>query len=154
MGGVSILLCDRGKLARPQDTPRVDDADSRRSFLLGTVCALSGALSARWFLHSQPDVSPRWLRQLVPRPEPAASIGRSYLEVRSGEASRSWLVDRLLGADLPDTLGVPDLAIIRRRLRALRSSDLRSGDLVFIDGWALTRTEARLMALVALCVTS
>lgn len=38
-----------------------------------------------------------------------------------------------------------------RQLAVSRDRDFRDDDLVIIDGWLLARTEARLMALVALC---
>ena len=149
-----IRLDDFGDVGRRQDTPHVSETDSRRRFLFGAVLALSSASPAVRILRSRHNVSPSWLRQLVPSLEPASAIGRRYLDAWPGEASRAWLVDRLFGAHLPDMRRAGELAWVRRQLRDRRSADFRSGDLVFVDGWALTRTEARLMALVALCATS
>ena len=149
-----IRLDDFDEVGLKQDTLHVGETDSRRRFLFGTVLALASAFPPAWFFRSRYSVSPSWLRQLVPRLEPAAAIGRLYLDSRAGEASRAWLIDHLFGTDEIDSLRASDLPAIRCYLRDLRTSDFRSGDLIFIDGWVLSHTEARLMALVALCATS
>jgi hypothetical protein len=147
-------IAEVGDVVRREDTLRVDGTSSRRSFLIGAVLALSGGTSAAWIFPRRGHGVPRWLRQLVPDMNAAAAIGRRYLRTRPSEASPAWLAERLLGASAPDVLHGVDLVAVRRRLRSLRLADFQSGDLVFIDGWALTRTEARLMALVAACATS
>ena len=130
---------------------RLDESGTRRSFLIGTFLALASGLPTVKLLGLQREEPRRWLRHLVPRMAAAAEIGRRYLHGRAAEASSSWLAERLFGDDLPDSPGFGDLAALRRRLSELRLADFQSGDLVFVDGWALTRTEARLMALVAVC---
>jgi hypothetical protein len=143
-------------VVRSEHTLRAAGTGSRRRFLLAAVVALAGALpaAAAWTLPRRGPGSPQWLRRLVPSVHAAAAIGRRYLGTRPSEASASWLTEQLLGAGAVDMPPDQDLSEIRRRLRSLRQADFRSGDLVYIDGWALTRTEARLMALIALCATS
>ena len=130
---------------------RLDESGTRRSFLIGAFLALASGLPTVKLLGLQRAEPRRWLRHLVPRMAAAAEIGRRYLHGRAAEASSSWLAERLFGDDLPDSPGFGDLAALRHRLSELRLADFQSGDLVFVDGWALTRTEARLMALVAVC---
>ena len=121
-----LPVAGRGGVVRSEDTLRAAGTGSRRAFLIGAAVALGGLV-------------------------PAAAIGRRYLGTRPSEASAPWLAGRLLGADALDLPRDRNLAEIRHRLRILRLADFRSGDLVYVDGWGLTRTEARLMALVAMC---
>jgi len=137
-----------------EHTLHADGTGSRRGFLIVAAVALAGLLPVAWTIHRRGPATPRWLRQLVPFLHAAATIGRRYLGTRPAEASAPWLAERLLGAGALDVPSDRNLAEIRQRLRSLRQADFQSGDLVYIDGWALTRTEARLMALVAMCATS
>jgi hypothetical protein len=73
------------------------------------------------------------------------SIGRRYLELYPREAEPSLLSRKLLlglqGSD-PQTVRT----VVRQRIRR----DLRSGEVVRIDGFVLARSECRACALVAL----
>jgi hypothetical protein len=145
-------MAGRGGVVRSEDTLRAAGTGSRRGFLIVAAVALAGLLpAAAWTIHRRGPATPRWLRQLVPFVHAAATIGRRYLGTRPAEASAPWLAERLLGAGALDVPSDRNLAEIRHRLRTLRLADFRSGDLVYIDGWALTRTEVRLMALIAMC---
>jgi hypothetical protein len=146
-------MAGRGGVVRGEDTLRAAGTGGRRGFLIAAAVALGGILpaAAAWTLPRRGHGLPQWLRQLVPAVHAAAAIGRCYLGTRPSEASASWLAERLLGADALDVAHDHNLTEVRHRLRSLRLADFRSGDLVYIDGWALTRTEARLMALVAMC---
>lgn len=148
-------MAGRGGVVRSEDTLRAAGTGSRRGFLIAVAVALGGLVpvAAVRTIHRGGPATPPWLRQLVPSVHAAAAIGRRYLGTRPSEASAPWLAERVLGARALDVPRDRNLAEIRRRLRTLRLADFRSGDLVYIDGWALTRTEARLMALIAMCAT-
>jgi hypothetical protein len=147
-------VAGRGSAVRSEDTLRAAGTGSRRGFLIVAAVALGGLLpAAAWTIQRRGPATPPWLRQLVPSVHAAAAIGRRYLGTRPAEASAPWLAERLLGAGALDALHHHNLAEIRHRLKTLRLADFRSGHLVYIDGWAFTRTEARLMALIAMCAT-
>ena len=84
------------------------------------------------------------LRDLVTHRDSAASLGRAYLAVMPGEASAVRLVPLILGkAAAP--IG-QEGARVRSRIQA----DFDAAQVVTIDGWIVSRTEARLCALCAL----
>lgn len=92
-----------------------------------------------------------WLRRLPAGPVAAAGIGRLYLRGRPDEQSADWLAERLFDTGLSrpfDPAGFRDLL---QRVAARRARDFVEDDLVVLNGWALPRTEARLLALIALC---
>jgi hypothetical protein len=85
------------------------------------------------------------LRRAVPQAARASALGRAYLARAPGEADPVRLAAAIiagLGAPVDDER-LP--ALIRARVRA----DFAAGDIVTIDGWVLSRTEARLAALWA-----
>jgi hypothetical protein len=70
-------------------------------------------------------------------------VGRRYLEVEPGDSDPARLARALdaAGIDRADA-GVPS------GLRAAAIRDYRSGDTVLLDGWLISRTEARYAALL------
>ena len=80
--------------------------------------------------------------------EGALPVGDAYLRMHPEERSGDALVAALLG----DAAGVPADAtpIVAERIR----SDFERGRVVDMHGWRLSRTECRLAALAALCVSS
>lgn len=85
------------------------------------------------------------LRGLITDREGAARLGRSYLGVHPTEARRGVLVRDLVG--LTEPTSVSDAS---REVAARIRGDYAAGSTVVVDGWVLSRTEARLYALVAL----
>lgn len=74
------------------------------------------------------------------------AVGTRYLEDVPGEADQAILLDQLpaLEGTVPDRPG-PALGVLAPQVVA----DHRAGDLVVLDGWVLSRTEARAAALYA-----
>jgi hypothetical protein len=113
----------------------------RRSVLAGALAFL-GATAA-------PDRS--WAKDAAAVGETAArlgadaaEVGRRYLESNDGEADRELLAD-LLAANLDRDAGeVPE------QMAAAAREDFRCGRTVTVDGWLLSRTEARICAIAYL----
>ena len=76
------------------------------------------------------------------------SVGRAYLDQTPHEADAARLRQLLdLAAEVrASTLPDP----VKERLAARQSEDFRTGQTVLVQGWVLSRTEARLYALAAL----
>jgi hypothetical protein len=85
------------------------------------------------------------LRGLVKDGPAARALGRAYLA--GGRVEASTLRARLdaLAAAAPR-----DAAGLREAVRAASARDLAAGDVAVVDGWVLARTEAEILALVAL----
>lgn len=87
------------------------------------------------------------LLDLVPNRAAAAALGRIYLALHPDEADLGPLREHLHARSrAPASDGVSLRAQIEQQLRM----DYLRGDLVEVDGWLLSRTEARLYALAAL----
>jgi hypothetical protein len=74
----------------------------------------------------------------------AAEVGRRYLDSNAGEADRERLAD-LLTENLDPSAG--DLT---QQMMAAVRNDFRLGQTVTVDGWLLSRTEARICAIAYL----
>lgn len=72
-------------------------------------------------------------------------IGRRYLESFSQETDRAFLERAITGGKQPE--GVTQL---RTLLAQKREDDFRAGNIAIVDGWVLSRTEARACALTVL----
>ncbi|MEX2150364.1 MAG: hypothetical protein WD793_09105 [Steroidobacteraceae bacterium] len=92
-----------------------------------------------------------WLRRLPPGPVAAAGIGALYLRDRPDEQSADWLARRLFDTELSRPLDRAGFQELLSRVVAKRARDFLEEDLVVVNGWAVSRTEARLLALIALC---
>ncbi len=122
----------------------------RRDFLLGFFAGL--ATSAVLVFASLPffggftdKVKRTLLRFGTRRPESARLIGERYLQLFPDEAQEQVLIRGILGTD-----EINSFSAFRAWLDKRRSADFERGDTVIIDGWVLSRSEARLYALFAL----
>jgi len=123
---------------------------TRRSFLAGlAVLVLTVVRPDRWRFGENADPGSVLLRHFFRRDlQAAAHVGRRYLENTPSERSEQRLWERVL--DTPPGDSAASIQQITDRARVRRELDFREGDLVAIDGWLLSRTEARLCALAAL----
>lgn len=105
-------------------------AMNRRSFLAATVSsvALGAPLGARAETHASGD---------------AAEIGSAALRAGAVEAD-AHVLRRELG------LGLAELPVFDGSWRHTIRSDFAAGETVEVEGWILSRTEARLCALALL----
>jgi hypothetical protein len=85
------------------------------------------------------------LRTLIKHREGAIQLGRSYLSAHPSEANRATLVRQLAGPIAPASAERAAHGV-GARIR----EDYAMGHTVVVEGWVLSRTEARLCALVAL----
>jgi len=88
---------------------------------------------------------------LLPRPRAILAIGDAYLRTRHrGQASLADLTEMIV-REIDAGIGqVDDPRALRRALRQRMAREFASGDMVLVDGWLLSTTEARLYAVAAL----
>jgi len=125
---------------------------TRRSFLLGALLPLAGRLPVPGQVDPRRGDLGTWLNAQFPDTPATAAIGSHYLSGRPAERSATWLARTLFQCDPSSPLDRREFERLLRQLAVSRDRDFRDDDLVIIDGWLVTRTEARLMALVTLCV--
>jgi hypothetical protein len=124
----------------------------RRQFLAGALLSIAGSLRVAELIGSEPDSVAGHLRGIFADPRGATAVGRRYLRSHPEEASAAWLSRTLFGAESVQETGSDGLELLRERVRTGRAQDFRDGDVVILDGWAVTRTEARLLALASICL--
>jgi hypothetical protein len=133
-------------MSGPRDKHK--DLASRRRFLAGlSALALAHVAGSRLRGHDSgiPNYLPHFFGYRSAAP---ITVGQRYLEKAPAESSISWLSETIFGNHLLS--GHPEMRVLIAHVRALRRRDFSDGDLVEIDGWLITRTEARLCALAAL----
>ena len=133
---------------------------SRRGFVAATIAAAALPLlsSVPWLARATDAISnpgatvSAKLAELLASRRSAAVIGLAYLDLCPAERHPDLLGD-LIAADL-DIGGTPVQSLGPERIRALVGAqverDFALAQTVEIDGWVLSRTEARLCALTAL----
>jgi hypothetical protein len=84
-------------------------------------------------------------RALFTDPGPPGHIGRHYLQSFSQETNCAFLKSAIIGETQ-----LQDPRQLRTLLAQKREHDFRTGDIAIVDGWVLSRTEARVCALMAL----
>ena len=124
----------------------------RRQFLAGALLSIAGSLRVAQLVGSEPGSVAGLLRGIFADPNGATAVGRYYLRSHPEEASAAWLSRALFGAESVQEAGPDGLELLRERVRTGRAQDFRDGDVVILDGWAVTRTEARLLALASICL--
>ena len=127
---------------------------TRRRLVGGLLGFLGLTAAARWAPRllggrSGAEILVRELVRLVAVPDPVAT-GRAYLVAAPAETDAAALAGRVL-AGLP-LAGTAEEA--RRAFRDRMAADFREGRTAQADGWYLSRTEARLCALLALEIGS
>lgn len=128
---------------------------SRRSLLKRlALVVLAGALPAG--LRAQ-NADRRWrppsarLTRCLSDPQSAAVLGARYLARMPEEADRELLARLIAGARRRALrLARADTRRLRALLARQQRADFACGRTVCLDGWVLSRTEARLCALAAL----
>jgi hypothetical protein len=130
---------------------------NRRRLL--TTLALGGAFCAGWTGRARAWLAPAArlepgaaLLTLLSTPESAAAVGRAYLSSHPAEAHGPRLADRLAagmrsqGCEPAQASSEELRAALSRQIRA----DFAQGQVVHVEGWVLSVSEARLCGLAAL----
>lgn len=124
----------------------------RRSFI-ASLSALTISLSAPLILGTDGRDS-RSLRDLVlqllgifPNPDALIAIGKQYLDLH-GDGDLAQLVALLRNRNREISAGdlMDEVVLLIKR-------DFSVGDVALVDGWVLSRTEARLCALTSLSLS-
>jgi hypothetical protein len=127
---------------------------SRRTVLAGLAAGIVGAAIGLRLYWPGGSVTreARRLADILRHPDSACWLGRLYLEEKPREADAALLVT-LIGAArgpaLPPASPAADEAL-RADLDERIRNDFIYGNMVAVDGWLLSLTEARLCALVSL----
>jgi hypothetical protein len=118
-----------------------------RRLVLAALAALGAGIPLLGARRARRPGAERWLARLSTEIPGGAFLGRRYLRAHPEEASAAWLAARLFG-----TGGGHDAKLdhVRTLVAQGRASDFRTGHLVAVEGWLIARTEARLLALLAL----
>jgi hypothetical protein len=127
---------------------------SRRTILLGVLLPLAGCVPDPDALDSSERDLASWLRDLNPGPLAWAAIGALGLQDRAMEQSARGLARELFDSELSRKLDRSGFQRLMQGVAASRDRDFRNDDLEILDGWVVARTEARLLALIALCGVS
>jgi hypothetical protein len=126
-------------------------AMTRRHLLIAALLPLASSLGVPNGVERGFGGVIRWVRsRLFPDVRAAASVGDLYLQKQPDEGSAAWLTYELFGNDAFRDVDREGDERLRKRLRASRDFDFRHDDLVVLNGWVVTRTEARLLALLSL----
>jgi len=128
----------------------------RRQFLNQALCLL--VFGAAWGCTQQDaDTEPAaihgdWLDIITPDVAAAARLGQAYLDAHPQEAEHDALYNRVMST-LQGHAGFTGAQTDGERFAAIAtvvSEDYVAGDTVLAAGWVLSRTEARIYALLAL----
>jgi hypothetical protein len=129
----------------------------RRLFIVTALGLTATTLAVRLGLkreaiHDDSATDAQRLLRAFSNHESAAELGRAYLATAPREGSPTVLVE-LITAKLPAgsaELRTADDGQIRSLLAQQVKEDFSSGNSVAVDGWIISKTEARLCALATL----
>lgn len=127
----------------------------RRALLRAATLALLGMLGGacgRIATHES-SALPDWLSAVLNDPQAAADIGNAYLAQTPGERRIELLLELIVAALVPRLGRAPESLVpqhVAGILREVVRDDYARGEVVRVDGWLLSLTEARLYAAVAL----
>jgi hypothetical protein len=124
---------------------------SRRFVLIAAAAALGFSTPSIGAAAEAARETALRLRAMMRPRSSARAVGLAYLARYPEEADAALLTRRLLAGlgQEPETARLDDRAL-RRRVAARVSADFAEGRTASLDGWLLSRTEARLCALAAL----
>lgn len=98
---------------------------------------------------SHHDDAKDWFDDLFGSGAGMTRFGTAYLEAHPHENDPNLLFDALTGSD-PGAVALSDPAAARAALERAIRSEYRTGEVVAVAGWLLSRSEARLYALSTL----
>lgn len=117
---------------------------NRRQFTL-TLAGCS-VLGLSGFIQTHPiPANSSIVSRLFTHHDSAISLGKHYLALFPEEANYNWLMKQTLPSST-----YTDLQTLKQILKTQRQQDFYESNTVMLEGWILSRTEARLCALLAL----
>jgi hypothetical protein len=132
---------------------------TRRTFLLtallGLTACASGTGRSPIATASDRCVEPEWLEATVRDRQAAVRIGRAYLDVYPDERRCNRLVaeiEKALKGEENCRHSTEDSEQTRSALQALVRKEYARSNVVAVEGWVLSRTEARVYGLAAMSV--
>jgi hypothetical protein len=141
-----------------QDRDYTEAPLTRRSFFKSLLITWASVSSLSWQLAAADPVAtsddrPSWLQASTGDPNATSRLGKAYLSTHPEEGDTEVIMrlideslDRLPGLE-PARLEQP--AQVAEALKRLVRTDYIQDDVVSLQGWILSRTEARLYALTA-----
>jgi hypothetical protein len=124
---------------------------SRRTFLGGMLAIGAAMLGLRWWQERRPsEFHVAALLELLEHHHAAVMLGQRYREAVPRDDGIKPLVAALaatFGAAIH--VSADDPVVLRRIVGEQIRRDFQSGQVVDVDGWLLSETEARLCALVS-----
>lgn len=75
-----------------------------------------------------------------------AELGKHYLSEHPEESDSAWLKHNLL------MKGPAVIEVVKQAFKTRVQQEFERGELVFVQGWIISRTEARLCALYHICI--
>lgn len=128
---------------------------NRRNFISFSAAILAGIMvspdfTQRYF--SSNRLGNRFVKVFAHDLQAARAVGKAYLRDIPQESNASILTDMILksGTALMQRLDVLSEKNLIAKLRSTITEDFISGNTIQVDGWVLSRTEARLCALCTL----
>lgn len=100
--------------------------------------------------HNKPPVAR--LSELIIHQDSAAVVGREYLKLAPAEAKKEKLATAILEKMNLAPAALPGMTTVKlhKKVQTQIRKDFQDGTTVELHGWILSRTEARLFALVSL----
>ncbi|MCO6412115.1 MAG: hypothetical protein J5I92_05165 [Thiogranum sp.] len=128
---------------------------SRRRFLLSLLLGLVAgrtlvACDSSTESRHVPGQAPEWLLKITGERDAVVRIGKDYLEAFPAERNVEALMSAIESSFEAVNAAAADAGEIVTALQQAVRGDYQRGDVAQVNGWILSRTEARLYAAVAL----
>jgi hypothetical protein len=130
----------------------------RRAFIAGSVLTVAGTSVfslMRWFRNSNSVrtlAQPKFLSKLCDAGT-IQSLGRAYLKLKPNETNDALLNDLLTEKSRRDFLKTHDIIKAESQIEKKITSDFATDNIVVVQGWVLSITEARQCAFFSLLNT-
>ena len=128
---------------------------SRRNFISFSAAIFAGIMVSPYFTQryfSRNRLGNRFVNIFAHNLQAARTVGHAYLRETPQEYNVDILTEMILrsGTAFSQRLDALSEKNLNANLRNLITEDFTSGNTVHVDGWVLSRTEARICALCAL----
>jgi hypothetical protein len=128
---------------------------SRRNFISFSAAIFAGIMVSPDFtqrIFSRNRLGNRLVKIFAHDPQAARAVGHAYLREAPQEYNVGIITEMILrsGTALTQRLDALSEKDLIAKLRNLITEDFTNGNTVQVEGWVLSRTEARLCALCAL----